>query len=73
MRVILENADYFVRLVDLPIGIHGFVVPNDDGTFSVYINARDSHVRQRQACRHEKKHIARNDFSCYDVRDAETI
>lgn len=73
MRVILENADYFIRVVNLPIGVHGFVVPNDDGTFSVYINARDSHVRQRQACRHEKKHIARNDFSRDDVHDAETI
>ena len=71
--MLIEGADYFIRIADFPVGVHGFVVPNDDGTFSVYINARDSHVRQRQACKHEKKHIARNDFSRDDVRDAETI
>lgn len=69
--MLIEGADYFIRIADFPVGIHGFVVPNDDGTFSVYINARDSRVRQRQACRHEKKHIARNDFSRDDVHDAE--
>ena len=71
--VILENADYFVRLVDLPIGVHGFIVPNDDGTYSVYINSRDSSVRQRQACKHERKHIARNDFSRDNVHEAEGL
>ena len=71
--MLIEGIDYFVRIADFPVGVHGFVVPNDDGTFSVYINARDSSVRQRQAFKHERKHIARNDFSRDDVREAERI
>ena len=60
--IYLENADYFVRLVDLPYGVGGCVTPNDDGTFSVYINARCSTGKQRESYKHELRHIERNDF-----------
>lgn len=70
----LENADFFVRTVDMPPSIHGSVTPNDDGTFSVYINAKDSAERQRKALEHEvKKHIEGDDFSKEDVREIEDL
>ena len=69
----IENADFFVRIVDMPHGIHGCVTPNDDGTFSVYLNAHDNSVRNRQACDHERKHIESDHFCEDDVRDAEAI
>ena len=58
----IENADYFVRILDLPHGVGGMVTPNDDGTFSVYLNARNSHEKQRHTCDHEIRHIERDDF-----------
>ena len=70
--MVIEGADYFVRKVDMPPAIHGSVTPNPDGTYSVYVNARDSIERQLQALDHEvKKHIERNDFAKEDVWEAE--
>lgn len=58
----LDGADFFVRIVDLPVGVGGCVAPNDDGTFSVYINARSSCRKQRESYKHELRHIERDDF-----------
>ena len=71
--MILEGADFVIRIVDMPHGIHGSVTPNDDGTFSVYINARDCCERQRKAADHERKHIENDDFSKEDVLEAEGL
>ena len=72
--VALENADYFIRMVDMPYGMHGSVSPNCDGTYSVYINLRDSVERQRKALDHEvKKHIEGNDFAKSDVHEIEGL
>ena len=56
------DGDAFVRLVDLPCGVHGCVCPNDDGTFSIFINARDSRRRNVEAYHHECRHILLDDF-----------
>lgn len=58
----LENADYFVRLVDLPIGVNGMVSPNDDGTFSVYLSSRNDSEKQLDCYFHEIAHIENDDF-----------
>lgn len=58
----IEGADVFVRVVDLPLGIGGMVTPNDDGTFSVYLNARNSRAKQEKSYRHELGHIERDDL-----------
>lgn len=68
---LIESADYFVRVVDFPVGVHGCVTPNDDGTFSVYINANDTDERQRQTMEHEKGHILSDDF--YTGKDVAEI
>lgn len=60
--MIIENADYFVRVVDLPAGVGGLVTPNDDGTFSIYVNARNSREKQKKSCDHEVGHIEHDDF-----------
>ena len=72
--MILEDADYIVRAVMLPDGVHGCVSEDADGFYSVYVNAKDSRERQYKALDHEvKKHIAGNDFAKHDVREAEGI
>jgi len=60
--MLLENADYFVRIVDFPIGADGAVIPNDDGTFSVYLDANLSDDRRKVAMDHELIHMERDHF-----------
>lgn len=59
----IEGVDYYVRIVDLPIGIGGMVTPNEDGTYSVYINARLSRQQNINSLEHERNHMAHDDFS----------
>lgn len=61
----IEGIDFFVRLVNFPRnsgGCDGAVTPNDDGTFSVYLDARTTAERQLITCDHEVQHIENNDF-----------
>lgn len=56
------TPQYFVRLVDLPERVRGVTVPNDDGTFDVYISLRLSPERRRECLEHELRHICRDHF-----------
>lgn len=59
----MEGADYFVRVIPFPVGrVGGMVTPNDDGTYSVYINANLNRERQLEAYEHEVRHIVNGDF-----------
>ena len=40
--------DYYVRTVALPITVEGVSVPNDDGTFDIYINSRLTQKKQEE-------------------------
>lgn len=71
--MVIENADYCVRIVTLPDGVHGVVSEDADGFCSVYINAKDSRERQYRALDHERRHIENNDFSKSDVVEAEGL
>lgn len=53
---------YFVRLVPLPASIDGVTVPNDDGTFDIYLNANQCEARQQDRLQHEIKHIIEDHF-----------
>lgn len=52
------SDDVFVRFIPLPIRVKGLVEPNEDGTFSVYINSNLSYFTQQEAYEHELRHIA---------------
>lgn len=74
MRKSIEGADYCVRLVPLPIGVHGCVAEDSEGFYNVYINSKDSHDRQMKTGEHEiKKHIELEDFSKFDVIEIEGL
>ena len=53
---------FFVRLVSLPPAVEGVTVPNDDGTFDVYINSKLSLEKQGQVLMHELEHIKKDHF-----------
>ena len=72
----IENVDYFVRVIDFPKGVNriGFVLLNEDGTYSVYINARASEAQKRKAMRHEISHMVDDDFyGDKDIRSIEKV
>lgn len=53
---------YFVRLVPLPASVHGVTLPNDDGTFDIYINETLSEAMRKDRLQHEIKHICEDHF-----------
>ena len=64
--------DYYVRQLPMPNTIHGFVAPNDDGTFSIYINSNLDISQQRKALEHEIRHIKKDHFYT-DEKDIKTV
>lgn len=69
---LIENSDYFIRHLPFPVSkIGGMVMPNDDGTYSIYINANLNPERQRKAFFHELKHIENDDL--YNGKPIEEI
>ena len=58
----MRIPDHYVRVVELPATVRGVSVPNDDGTFSVYINALYDDETRRQTLEHELAHLARDHF-----------
>ena len=71
----IPDADYFVRVVPFPVDcVGGAVTPNDDGTYSIYINANADIFRQRKAYRHEVDHIINGDlYSTRPISEIEDI
>lgn len=60
--ILIEGADYFVRLVDLPDSVNGIVSPNNDGTFNIYLRADRFMPDLLDAYTHELEHIVYDDF-----------
>lgn len=56
------SPDYFVRYVALPHTVEGLTVPNDDGTFDIYINAELPDAVQKETLAHELHHIQKDHF-----------
>ena len=56
------TPEYSVRYIDLPCKVDGVTIPNDDGTFDIYINSRHSVEHQAESLEHELEHIMRNHF-----------
>ena len=55
-------TDYYVRYVSLPKRVEGVTIPNDDGSFDIYINSRLSPARRRETLEHELRHIRAEHF-----------
>ena len=52
----------FVRLVGLPDNVRAVTIPNDEGTFDIYINANLPEELQQKALAHELGHIRKDHF-----------
>lgn len=62
--------DSIVRLIDLPPGIGGAVMEDEDGFVSIYINARHGHDAQRHDLDHEIAHVDNDDLHNADGIEA---
>lgn len=60
--MLIEGVDYFVYYMEMPKGIYAFVTPNDDCTFSVFLDPRRSTGQLKEDIDHELRHIMRDDF-----------
>jgi len=58
----MRIPDHYVRVIELPPAVRGVTLPNDDGSFSVYINALYDDETRRAALEHELEHLARDHF-----------
>ena len=68
----IPNADFFIRIVQFPVEtIGGMVIPNPDGTFSIYLNENWPEPMRRKALAHELEHIQNDDF--YNGRPIQEI
>ena len=57
------DGEVFIRLIDFPTcACGGFVIPNDDGTYSVYLNSRLSRQQNVESMEHELLHIKKDDL-----------
>lgn len=56
------GSNIFVRSVPLPEAVKAVVLPNDDGTFDIYINSTLPEEVQKRALTHELEHIRRDHF-----------
>lgn len=63
--------DCTVRVVDLPPGIGGAVMVDDEGFANIYINARHGRDAQLRSLEHELRHVKRGDIdnslSIYEI------
>ena len=69
--MILTNtatADIFVHLIDLPDKTKETVCPNEDGSFTIFINSCLSYDAQLKAYEHAVKHIRQDDFTKENVQ-----
>ncbi len=56
------TPQYFVRYARLPLSIEGVALPNDDGSFDIYINSLLPEDRQADRLQHEIRHIQADHF-----------
>lgn len=54
--------NFFIHLVDLPCSVGSYTRQNEDGTYTILLNARLSVAEQRKSYIHELSHIEGNDF-----------
>lgn len=72
--VILTTADVNVIVMDFPNKKgHEMVVPNEDGSYTIFINAGLNRESQLKAYEHAMKHIENDDFQKTDVQEIEYI
>ena len=70
--VIVRTSDVNVILIDFPKRKgNEMVVPNEDGSYTIFINAGLNYEAQLKAYKHAIEHIENDDFGKSDVQEIE--
>lgn len=56
------TPEYYIRYLPFDMSVGGATVPNDDGSFEIYLNSRMSEDQQQQWLDHELAHIVDDHF-----------
>lgn len=67
----MTTPDVNIYFLNFPSSGNEMVVPNEDGTYTILINARLSSEGQIRAYEHAMRHITENDFEKTDVQSIE--
>lgn len=59
----LLTEDIGVYFINMDTAVEEEVHPNEDGSYSIFINARLNWERQMKAYKHALEHIMKDDFS----------
>lgn len=66
--------EYCIRYIDMPSATKGMTIEDAEGFFNIYINASLSAAEQKEAIKHEIRHLERNDFDTEkSLLEAETL
>ena len=60
--MLIEGTDYFIYYWKMPPKIYAFITPNDDGTFSIYLDPRRDYFHRLKDLEHELNHIRNDDL-----------
>ncbi len=67
----IDEADFVVRLIDLPSKVEAYTTVDIDGIYNIYINKILPYETQVASFHHEVGHIIKNDF--YNRTDIRTV
>jgi len=56
----MDNVN--IILANMPTTIKAYTVSNNDGSYTIVLNARISQEQQRLSCYHERLHILHGDY-----------
>lgn len=56
------GSNIFIRFLPLPERVRAVTLPNDDGTFDIYINSSLPEELRYKALDHELRHIGQDHF-----------
>ena len=51
-----------IQFYNMPPGMHGAATKNEDGSFTIFLDPRDSYAQQMKGYAHELEHIRRGDL-----------
>ena len=65
--------DINCQIIDFPNSGNEMVIPNEDGSYTILINAKLSRAARIKAYKHALRHIEADDFSKDSVQEIEFI
>ena len=73
--ILISDCDYFVREIPFPrnVKVNGFLLLNEDGTYTIFLNSNASESQRRAAFLHELNHILCEDMNNSDIAKTESL